>query len=328
MSTRRKVVDDEPQEQTYELPYHLKYRPDRWADVWGQDAVVGSLEASLKSKTRPHSFILTGPSGTGKTTLARIAAAELGVLPTNLMEIDAASNTGIDDMRAVLGPLRYKGFGDNPNKAIVVDEAHRLSKQAWDSLLKTVEEPPEHVFFFFCTTESGKIPKAIETRCAAYNLRPVKYEDIMDLLEYVAKKEKLDTPDRVLSLVAQSCDGSPRAALVMLAQVQDAKSEADAERILETSLEQKEVIDLARDLVQGKLTWEKLTSTLKAMPEQPAETIRIILVAYLTSCLMGSKTDNSTLRLLSMLDSFSRPYPPSDKLAPLLLSFGDHLFRN
>ena len=328
MTTRRKVVDDEPQEQSFELPYHLKYRPNRWKDVWGQDAVVDSLEAALKAKTRQHSYILTGPSGTGKTTLARIAAAELGVLAANLIEIDAASNTGIDDMRAVLGPLRYKGFGDNPNKAVVIDEAHRLSKQAWDSLLKTVEEPPEHVFFFFCTTESGKIPKAIETRCSAYNLRPVKYEDIMDLLEYVAKKEGLGVSQRVISLVAQTCGGSPRQALVMLAQVQDCEEVEDAERILETSLEQKEVIDLARDLVQGKLTWEKLTTTLKAMPEQPAETIRIILVAYLTTCLMGSKTDKGTLRLLAMLDSFSKPYPATDKLAPLLLSFGDHIFRD
>lgn len=328
MTTRRKVMDDAPEQsnEPQELPLHLKYRPTRWKDVWGQDAVVDSMKKMLTSKAPSHAYALTGPSGTGKTTLARIAAAELKVEPANIIEIDAASNSGIDDMRQVMQPLRYKGFGDNPNKMVIVDEAHRLSKQAWDSMLKIVEEPPEHVYFVFCTTEAGKIPKAIETRCASYNLRAVRYDDIMDLLEYVCTEEKFGTPERILQVVAQACEGSPRQALVMLAQCWDAKDEEEAARLVESALDNKEVIDLARELVQGKLQWDTLVSTLKSMPEMPAESIRIILVAYLTSCLMGSKTDKSTVRLLGMLDSFSRPYPTTDKLAPLLLSFGDHMF--
>lgn len=326
MTTRRKVVEDAPPATDQEEPYHLKYRPQRWKDVWGQDAVVKSMQASVESKNRPHAYILTGPSGTGKTTLARIAAKELGVAATNLIEVDAASNNGIDVMREIMAPLRYVGFGDSPNKAVILDEAHMLSKQAWNSLLKTVEEPPAHVFFFFCTTESSKIPDAIVTRCVAYNLRPLKYPDIMDLLELVREKEDLPTTQRVLELIAQSCNGSPRAALVMLAQAHNAADEEEAARLFETALENKEVIDLARDLVGGTLNWKRLTDTLRAIPEQPAETIRIIIVAYLTSCLMGSKTDKSTMRLLDMLHSFSKPYPASDKLAPLLLSFGDWIY--
>jgi len=324
MSNRRTIVEESQEEPGQ--PWHLKYRPKRWKDVQGQDAVVDSLRKQLASKDRNHSYALTGPSGTGKTTLARIAASELGVLASNLTEIDAASNTGIDDMRAVVAPLRYKGFGDAPNKAVIIDEAHRLSKQAWDSLLKIVEEPPEHVYFFFCTTEAGKIPKAIETRCAAYSLRPLGYDDLMDLLEYVRGKEDLPTTNRVLELIAQSCDGSPRAALVMLQQAHEAKDEEEAARLFETALDNKEVIDLARDLVSGKLDWQRLTSTLKAMPEMSAESIRIIIVAYLASCLMGSKSENSTIRLLDMLAAFSKPYPATDKLAPLLLSFGAYIY--
>lgn len=326
MNTRRKVVDEQEATTTVELPLHLKYRPSRWKDVWGQDAVVESMQKMLNSKAPSHAYALTGPSGTGKTTLARIAAGELKINASNIIEIDAASNSGIDDMRNVMAPLRYKGFGDNPNKMVIVDEAHRLSKQAWDSMLKIVEEPPEHVYFVFCTTEAGKIPKAIETRCACYNLRAVKYDDIMDLLEYVVDEEQFKTPTRILQVVAQACEGSPRQALVMLAQCWDAKDEDEAARLVESTLDNKEVIDLARELVQGKLQWEQLTATIKAMPEMSAESIRIVIVAYLTACLMGSKTDKSTIRLLGMLDSFSRPYPTTDKLAPLLLSFGDHMF--
>lgn len=327
MSNRRKVIEDEPQQQTNEAPYHLKYRPAKWRDVWGQDAVVASIESAIKSKNRPHAYVLTGPSGTGKTTLARIAAKELKVLPTNLTEIDAASNTGIDDMRAIMAPLRYQGFGDAPNKAIIVDEAHRLSKQAWDSLLKTVEEPPAHVFWFFCSTEPGKIPAAIMTRCASYSLRPLKYDDIMDLLELVRREEELPTTDKVLRLIAQSCDGSPRQALVMLQQAHEAQDEEEAARLFETVIDNAEIIDLCRLLVRGELNWSKLVATLKAMPEMQAESIRITIVNYLAACAMGAKGDKEAMRMLDMLDSFSRPFPQTDKLAPLLLAFGDHIFR-
>src|SRR5690606_7296860 len=99
---------------------------------------------------------------------------------------------------------------------------------------KTVEEPPGHVFFFFCTTEAGKIPAAIMTRCASYNLRPLRYDDLMDLLELVVKEEGLSTPRRVLEMICQNCNGSPRQALVMLAQAHGAEDEEEAARVLET----------------------------------------------------------------------------------------------
>ncbi len=321
MSTRRKIVEEESRE-TPELPLHLKYRPQRWKEVVGQDAIVSSLRDQLEAKARQHAYVLAGPSGTGKTTLARIACDYLKINATNLIEVDAASNTGIDDMRRVMEPLRYKGMGDSPNRAIIIDEAHRLSKQAWDSLLKSVEEPPEHVYWFFCTTDVGKIPAAITTRCASYSLRTVGYDDLIELLEYVREKEDLPTTDRVLQLICQSCNGSPRQALVMLAQAHQASDEEEAARLFETALENKEVIDLARLLVQGQLSWDKMTATLKAMPEMNAESIRIVIVAYLTTCLMGKQTDKGATRLLDMLDAFSQPYPQTDKMAPLLLSFG------
>lgn len=324
----RRKLEEAPAPEQIDEPLHVKYRPRRWKDVLGQDATVNSLRDALASKTRPHSFLFTGPSGTGKTTLARLVALELGIEAANLIEVDAASNNGVDVMREIMAPLRYQGFGDSPNKAVILDEAHMLSKNAWNSLLKTVEEPPKHVYFFFCTTEANKVPDAIITRCHSYNLRPLKYDDIMDLLEAVREAEDLPTTDKVLQMIAQACNGSPRQALVMLSQAHAAEDEDEVRRLLELPAENAEVIELARDLVAGKLTWESLTKTLKGMPEMPAESIRIVLVAYLTSCLMGSKTDKATLRLLDMLECFSKPYPASDKLAPLLLSFGRYIYDN
>lgn len=323
MSTRRVVKKEEP---AIEKPITTKYRPQAFKDVLGQDKVVKSLEDVLSAKSRQHAFAFTGPAGTGKTTLARIVARELDVVDNNVLEIDAATSGGIDEMRRIMEPLKYKGFGDSPNKAIIIDEAHRLSKQAWDSLLKTVEEAPDHVFFFFCSTESGKIPATIQSRCVSYTLRPLAYEDLMDILDDVCDREGYDTPKRVLELIAKSCGGGARLALSMLAQCHGAEDEEEAARMIESPLESKEVIDLCRDLVQGKLTWERLTATLKAMPEMPAESVRIMIVNYLASCLMGSRGDKATMRLLDMLECFADEYRASDKNAPLFRSFGRLLY--
>ena len=322
--TRKKV--DEDLKPASEEPIHVKYRPLRLADVVGQKATVKSLEATLKSKSPSHCYLFAGPAGTGKTTLARIMAAKFGCDVANMIEVDAASNSGIDDMRGVTSTLRYNGFGDSPNKAIIIDECHGLSKQAWDSLLKSTEEPPPHVYFFFCSTNPAKVPAAMTTRCQTYHLSPVKYDDLMDLLEGVCNDEGFDTPTSILEQVARASDGSPRAALTLLAKVHDCQDVAEASVLLQTPLDNKEVIDLCRMLVAGSLTWQRVCTTLKEMGEIPAETIRIIVVNYLNACLMGAKSDKDAVRLLDILECFLKPGNPSDKMAPLLVAFGRYVF--
>lgn len=321
---RNRIV--EPQMDEMGQPYHLKYRPRDFSEVRGQDAVVSSLQKMLKGGAVAHAYLFSGPSGCGKTTLARILCDKLDIQAAGVTEVDAASNTGIDAMRDLVAPLRYKGFGNAPKKGVVIDECHRLSKQAWDSLLKIVEEPPEHVFFFFCTTEVDKVPAAIVTRCAAYSLKRSSYDDLMDLLELVVDAERLEPIKGLLPLIAKASDGSPRLALVNLGKTNACEDLGEAEILLESPSESKEVIDLCRALIKNDLDWQTLTKTLKAMPETPAETVRILICNYMASCAMGARTDKEAIRILGIMECFATPYPASDKLAPLLVSFGRYIF--
>ena len=315
MTARRKL--EEVVEVKTSEPLHVKYRPQHLGNVLGQKAIVKSLSAALKAAARPHCFLFTGPRGTGKTTLGRIIGNEF---KCDMIEVDAASNTGIDDMREVTAALRYHGFGETPNKAIIIDECHRLSGQAWDSLLKITEDTPPHVYFVFCSTNPSKIPTTMVSRCLAYNLALLRFDDLMDILEDVCEAEDYTTPKQVLTMIAQACEGSAREALTMLAVVYDSDIE-DVPPLLQLPGTSKEVIDLCRMMVKGDLTWQKLTATLKSMTE-PAETVRIICCAYLTSCLMGARNDTDTVRWLDMLEVFLKPTNPQDKMAPILVAFG------
>lgn len=307
-------------------PIHVKYRPRKLEEVLGQAPVVKSLQTALGGANRPHTYLFTGPSGCGKTTLARIIASMLGISGPNVLELDAATKNGVDDMREITSVLRYQGFGDSPRKLIILDECHQLSKQAWNSILKSVEEPPPHVFFVFCTTEPAKVPETIRTRCSSYNLQPVKFDLIMDLLEMVCKAEGYDTPEQVLSLVAKAANGSPRQALVGLASVHSVRDLDEVALLLQEPGDSKEVIDLCRALVGGKLNWDALTKTLKAMPDMPPESVRLVVVNYLAACLMGARGEKDVVRLLDMLSCFSKPCNASEKWAPILLAFGSYIY--
>ncbi len=197
---------------------YRKYRPDNWSDVLGQDHIVNVLKESIKLSRISHAYLFSGSRGTGKTTLARIFARNVKTTEDDTYEIDAASNRGIDDIRELRDHVSVLPFS-SPFKVYIIDEVHMLSKDAWNALLKTLEEPPKHVIFILATTELEKVPDTIISRCQTFSFKKPARDIVRKLCIDVAKKEGVTIDAGASDLIALLGDGSFRDALGMLEKV-------------------------------------------------------------------------------------------------------------
>jgi DNA polymerase III subunit gamma/tau len=180
--------------------------------------VTETLEKAIKNNKIAHAYLFAGSRGTGKTSVARILAKALGVSDKDLYEIDAASNTGVDNIRELREGVQTSPF-DSTYKFYIIDEAHMLSKAAWNALLKTLEEPPAHAIFVLATTERDKVPETIQSRCEVYTFKQPTREVLAQVVENVAKKEGYSLERSAAELVALLAEGSFRDALSILQKV-------------------------------------------------------------------------------------------------------------
>lgn len=191
---------------------YRKYRPTSFAEVTDQEHIVTVLEGAIKKNMIPHALLFCGGRGTGKTTLARIFAAAIGTSDIDLYEIDAASNRGIDDIRELKDAVHTMPY-ESTRKVYIIDEVHMLTKEAFNALLKTLEEPPAHVVFILATTEEEKLLETIISRCQVFRFRSPSRAVLMKTVTSVAKKEGFTLKKEAADLIAIAADGSFRDAL-------------------------------------------------------------------------------------------------------------------
>ena len=223
-----------------EQALYLKWRPQTFADVIGQDHVTRTLRNSLIRDRVRHAYLFSGPRGTGKTTTARLLAkavncqdADSSNAPCNdcgscrainegrfldLIEIDAASHTGVDDVRELRDKIAFAP-GEGAYKVYIIDEAHRFSGNAFDALLKTLEEPPDHAIFVLATTEIDRVPATIKSRCLQFEFRRVSHQEVCDRLASIAERESISIEREALDLIARQGAGSVRDSISLLDQI-------------------------------------------------------------------------------------------------------------
>lgn len=304
---------------------YRKYRPQQFSDVTGQNHIIKTITGEITADKIAHAYLFSGPRGTGKTTLARLLAKAVNCQnrkdnetePCNtcsscaeitdghsidVIEVDAASHTGVDNVREnIIENAQFKPT-KSKYKVFIIDEVHMLSTSAFNALLKTLEEPPNHVIFILATTEQHKLPSTIISRCQRFNFKRVGYDDMLERLEEICKKEKIKVDKKVLERIINKSDGCMRDAESLLGQVLslDLKTigPKDAEMILPNSSIQEilEFIDFILEK-QGREAIQKIQelvndgTNLDQFAYDTLEALRLLMIFQVDSHIKNINTD-------------------------------------
>jgi DNA polymerase III subunit gamma/tau len=246
---------------------YRKYRSKSLSEIVGQEHIITTLQNALKKGSISHAYLFTGPRGVGKTSIARILAHEINELPygedtphIDIIEIDAASNRRIDEIRDLRDKVHIAPTSSK-YKVYIIDEVHMLTKEAFNALLKTLEEPPAHVIFILATTESHKLPETIISRTQHFTFKPIESSKAVAHLREIADKEKVKVSDEALALIAEHGDGSFRDSISLLDQMSSQGNKIEADDV-------REALGIAPSTIITDLYAAVVTGTAKTIVEQ------------------------------------------------------------
>lgn len=291
-------------------PIITRYRPEAFDEVLGHDAQIKALNRVIHSSSTPHAYLFTGPSGTGKTTLARIVGTEL---QADVHEIDAASNNGVDAMRDLVEFSQHQAFTETGIRLIIIDECHTLSKQAWQAILKLLEDPPSHLYLALCTTEDDKIPDTIRTRCFSTRLQPIAQQLISEHLEMIAGIEEWSPSQEIIDFAAEASNGSPRMALTILQSIHDAPSREEAARIVRLLEPSDDLIDMLRHLLDGKRSWKIVSDCLKKLDGSNFDEVSVQAGRYLSAAMLRTEDAEKAKAIWEMMEALVFPAETFDR---------------
>lgn len=272
-----------------ETALYRKYRPNKFSEVLGQEHIVNALKGAIDQDNIGHAYLFAGSRGIGKTTLARIFAQEIGTTERDLHEIDAASNRGIDDIRALREEVHTLPF-ESKYKVYVVDEVHMLTKEAFNALLKTLEEPPRHVVFILATTEQEKLPETIISRCQTFKLKRPDTGTLKKMVLRVAKKEGYELEPASADLIALLADGAFRDAHGILQKIiassTDKKISAEEVENITGSPKSTLLLDLVEAVAKSDLDTALRQVHMLATAGNAAKTVLTMLLRIIRAILL------------------------------------------
>jgi len=272
---------------------YQEVRPKTFSDVVGNTSTVKSLQSLCKrsSSDRPHTILLSGSKGCGKTSIGRILAKEFGSIGSNVQELNTANVRGIETIRDILNQINFPPIGGG-SVTYILDEVHQLTKDAQQALLKATEDTPEHVNFILCTTNPQKLLPTLKNRCASYTVEQLKSKHIVSILKRACKIKDLNVSSEVLDIISTNCDRTPRTALVLLEKIQDLTDLDEIADVLVSEIDSKEggdFFNLCKKLLvfpeKRKANWKSVLVEFTRLEEDP-EKVRNGLLTFMRKQLL------------------------------------------
>jgi len=287
--------------------FHIQYRPEKLIDFVGNTEVIKDLQS--KHPKYPQTILISGPSGCGKTTLARIIGKELNCSPFYFKEIDAAQDRGIDVIRAISNKDAYARPLSGNVKFFVFDEAHMLTNESQNGLLKIVEEPPLRTYFIFCSTAPEKLIVTLRNRCYKIQLKPVTDKEIALLIKYVAEKEHItftDTLKQICKFILQESKGVPREALILFESLKDCTSLETAQvKIHGFQDEDPKIFEFIKVLITRN--YDQIIKTFQELPQTNYESLRIAIARILKKFIFKENNLEKREKLFNLYMFFRYP---------------------
>jgi DNA polymerase-3 subunit gamma/tau len=291
---------------------YREYRPKSLNEVIGQEHITNTLSNAIKKDAISHAYLFTGPRGVGKTSVARILAHEINnidytdeSIDLDIIEIDAASNRRIDEVRDLRDKVHIAPTSSK-YKVYIIDEVHMLTREAFNALLKTLEEPPEHVVFILATTELHKVPDTIVSRTQKYTFKPIYNDSVIKHLKKISKHEKIDIDDEALELIAEHGNGSFRDSISMLDQITGFKGSKITASIISELLgfpDSKNIDNLINSVAKSDVN--ELFDSIQSLKEKGSNPSKISqsIIKKLRDNLLENKTDFDPNKSISIMKS-------------------------
>lgn len=301
------------------MELYKKHRPSDFDSFVGNKATVNSLKSVMERKEPPHAILITGPSGTGKTTLGRIIKSKLGCSDYDYKEMDSAEYGGVDSIRDIRKQMRLSPMKGDV-RVWLLDECHMLGRggnssknEAQNALLKALEDTPPHVFFILATTDPQMLLKTIRNRCTTFTVEPLGEKELVQHMRRVCRKEKKKVPMDVLKQIYQDSLGSSRSALVILDKIIDLPEDQMIAAAEQQAAAENETIELCRALMDS--SWSKVSKIIKGLDQDP-ESVRLAVLGYFNTVLLSSNTKATKEKAAiasSILDCFLDPFYASGR---------------